>query len=230
LGGTVFELDYIPKAMNYSASIKLTGKRLETLPNFRDAIYSIDTAEEDIIKGSAKNSRLFYNEFYVLKEMDGPHLKLTLRSENNSEAPFGNIQITKAFVLKKEEFVIKYNIKNCGSRAESFIFTPELHLSFLHWTQDALRLFASGSAERIACKHPGPDGTFTALRNVTTLSLQDIKNELIINLGITEPAPLLLSCDVERGLYQSTGIYPVYKTALESGGECAYNICCKFMV
>jgi hypothetical protein len=225
LGGSVFELDYLPTSWNYADTC---GGRLAFADRLLPSSIKLDklnvtttnvgtTNDETTIVGvsDVRNCR---NEYYEPVNLDKVRRSLRLLL-SPAPVPFGNIEIEKKYTLKKDSVCVAYFFVNRGTAAESFQFSPEIDLALGGEGDTFTRFFA--------CKTGQADVPLAQplLRDADGLKIHDIKNEVQITLSANQPFSAKISPvyvpDKETGanLFQALCVMPLVPFSLEPGGK-----------
>jgi hypothetical protein len=241
VGGGIFELDYLPKVWNYLDTC--SGRTA-----FADRLLPSMLALENLEYGAVSGARICRNERYDLADLDKLHRKLRLtlcasplESASPSEmasplelaspselGPFGNIEIGKSYLPKKDAISVGYSFTNRGAAEENFQFAPEIDLA-LPGESDAFTRF-------FACKANQADTPLVPpfLRGVDGIKIHDLKNEVQITLTATRTfdgrvSPVYIP-DGETGvqLYQAFCIMPLFPLSLKPGESCELELTLKF--
>jgi hypothetical protein len=221
LGGGIFELDYLSKAWNY---LNTCGGRLA----FSDRLLPPALKTEKLAPGAVEGARLCHDERYESAELDKVRRKLRLVLRQSPLFPFGNIEIEKTYMLKKDTVCVGYVIINRGTAKETFQFAPEIDLALCGEGDAVTRFFA--------CKDAQADAPLAQplIRGADSLKIHDLKNEVQIILAGTRPfdgkiAPVYIP-DNETGekLFQAFCIMPVLPVTLAPETQWEYEFTLKF--
>jgi hypothetical protein len=242
-GGSLFELDYLPRTWNY---LDTSGGRSafadcflprdfapEELPGFMDS--PLDSSDGSGRSGipeksdSAKAIRFCGNENYELAELDRVRGKVCLRlpvkkpAAVSAKLPFAQIEIEKCFSLKKDTLAVSYSLANRGDAETAFQFAPYIDLSFPGGGGDFVRFFRSrtGSRDIPLSENQGKD--------IETLKIQDLKNEVQIALGASEPFGACVKPVGAGGVCQSNCVIPVVPFSLGPGKSRNLEFTLKFL-
>jgi hypothetical protein len=210
-GGGVFELDYLPSAWNY---LNTVDGRLA----FQDRLLPAGSNAEAIAPGAVEGGRHCRAGRYDASGLDKARRQLTLTLAPDSSLPFGEIEITKTFMLKKDALVVCYRLTNRGRETERFVFAPEIDLSLPGEGSGFARFFALASGVKDA---PVDD---SACRGAEGIKVQDLQNEVQIVLASARSfdariVPLRLAIGGSgEAVYQAACLMPFFALCLESGG------------
>ena len=222
-GAGIFELDYLPSAWNYldTLSPKPAGSRPvgpasgERRSSFVDWLAPEGTLADSAGPDGIASGRFCGSEEYEVYETDRVRRRLSFKLPAKPCLPLGGIEIEKIWQLKKNAIALEYVLRNTEQKHTSFVFCPQLDLSFPGEGETFLRVLAQreGGKECIAF-----DGAVT-IKSTKGLEFQDIKNETLISLEASRVFDArifniraLLSCKEE---YQSTCIMPFFSVSLE---------------
>ncbi|MDR2477910.1 MAG: DUF1926 domain-containing protein [Treponema sp.] len=208
-GGGIFELDYLPKAWNY---LNTCGGRLA----FADRLLPASIKLEELPCGPVAGGRLCRHERYELIDMDKVRRKVSFRLNAAENLPFGSVEIEKTFSLKKDIVTVAYSLCGKSAAKETFLFAPEIDLSFPGEGDCFTRFFVS----RAGGKDTPPSES--VLRGAESLKLQDLKNEVQIILSATQIFDGRIASVRISGLdddcqYQATCVMPLFAVHLENG-------------
>ena len=216
-GAGIFELDYLPAAWNYLDTLSL--QRGERRRAFVDWLAPAGTLADDGGPGGIPSGVFCGGEDYDISETDRVRRRLRFRLPPRANALLGEIEIEKTWQMKKNSIALEYVLRNCETKQVSFVFCPQLDLSFPGEGENFLRVLVQreGGKEGAAF-----DGEVT-IKNTKGLEFQDIKNETLITLETSR------SFDARifhvrtgldgRGEYQSTCIMPFFSVSLEGGDK-----------
>ena len=223
-GAGIFELDYLPKEWNYlDCGSTPYGRRT----SFADIIASPETKTGNLANYSLKKSRFCFNEQYT-PEAQGKKGKscFTLPAAGDA-VPFGNIEIRKCFLLKKDTLTVSYTLKNSGKDTQNFLFIPEINFSFAGTGDEYVRFYTTEKSEgepanlRFEPFIPGGgSGKDTAVDKKTVadnIKILDIKNEVQILLSSVKLFNVCLIPALKNNLYQATRILPGFNIFLQTG-------------
>ena len=215
-GAGIFELDYLPAAWNYLDTLSpeapsLSGRRRA----FVDWLAPAGTLADDASPAGIPSGRFCGGQEYEVSETDRVRRRLCFRLPPKAGMPFGEVEIEKTWQMKKNSIALEYVLKNPEAKQMSFMFCPQLDLSFPGECEAFLRVLAlrDGGKESVAF-----DGAIT-IKNTKGLEFQDIKNEALITLEASRPFDARLF-HVRAGLggreeYQSTCVMPFFSVLLE---------------
>ncbi|GHV92350.1 glycosyl hydrolase [Spirochaetia bacterium] len=237
-GAGIFELDYLPKTWNYLDTFSCQGsdggsggppagnpagsRPVSRRGAFSDRLLPLDISPEDAVLGGGARSagtRFCGAERFELAEMEKARGKVSFTLPGKKDLPFGQIGLEKSYQLRKDTLTVAYTLSNRGTEAAAFQFAPGIDLSFPGEGEDFVRVLKGTTGVK-----PGPDGAFS-VNEAESLKFQDLKNEVVINLGSAKPFdafvfPVRSPCDVGgtlTDLYQSTCIMPLLKVTLNPG-------------
>ena len=219
-GAGMFELDYLPKDWNYldCGSLEKDKKRRTS---FADSLLPFETKIEDIDNSFNEKSRLCFNEEYEALAQDRKGKSCFKLADKGEEIPFGNIEITKCYTLKKDTITVSYNLKNTGSETQNFCFSTEINFSFAGVGDEFVRFYSVDAN--------GKDNiTEQSIEKTETLKIHDVKNEVQILLGSSNSFSGCLLPVHSHGHYQATRILPLFYISLESGKTWTNEFSLKF--
>jgi len=228
-GGSLFELDYIPKAWNY---IDTMGRRRESYVEgdqlvdetsrgaFADRLLHPEITLKDAVAGNFPYSRSCAAERYEEIGTDRQHKELALKKAASNSGFFGGIEIEKRFALKKNEMAVHYVLTNRGSHPERFNFAPEIDLSLAGDEAERQQIGAVSSA---GCSSSCLE--IAEFRNIDSLIVDDIENGVPVFLSSAGPfdvwvVPIRTTCRIGGAIgehYQSTCCMPVKPVILAPG-------------
>jgi hypothetical protein len=220
LGASILELDYLPSAWNYLDTLLPDIVNLnenEKRCSFVDWLAPADTNFTDAGLKGIMGGRCCGSDEYEVSETDRDQRRVTFRLPPKTDRLYGEIEIGKAWQLKKNSIAVEYVLKNTGNKKQAFTFIPSIDLSFPGEDEGFLRIFSiqEGGKESIAL-----DKVPTA-KNAKALEFQDIKNEALITLELNRSFDAQIF-HVRSGFpdseeYQSTCIMPFLPVSLEAG-------------
>ena len=215
-GGGIFELDYLPKEWNYlDCGSGDFGRRTA----FADILLPIDTVvdkHEDII---TKDTRLCFNEHYesIAQDKKG---KLCFKLSASEDLPFGEIEINKCFLLKKDMLTVSYNLINTGKQPLSFTFIPMICFSFVNVTDEFVRFYTVDAN--------GKDVHLDHKFDVDNMKILDVKNEVQILISSAKPFAGNLAPVYNKDYYQAARILPGFSISLKESGSWINEFTIKF--
>jgi hypothetical protein len=216
-GAGIFELDYLPKEWNYlDCGSGDFGRRTA----FADILLPLDTninKHEDVIK---EDARLCFNEQYesIAQDKKGKIcFKLSALGENT---PFGEIEINKCFLLKKDILTVSYNLKNTGNQPQSFKFIPIICFSFVNITDEFVRFYTVDAN--------GKDIHLDREFDADNLKILDVKNEVQILISSAKSFSGNLAPVYNSDFYQAARILPAFSISLKEGGSWINEFTIKF--
>jgi hypothetical protein len=211
-GAGIFELDYMPKTwkyLDYSSAVLQGDVKDSRKIAFADSILPAETKSTGLEKGFPKDARLCFNEEYQALEQNRKGKLCFLLSSSDSNLPFGSIEITKCYMLKKDILTVSYNLKNTGKENHTFNFITEIDFSFAGIGDEFTRFYTVENNEK--------DIPVEKLLNDTdNLKILDVQNEVQIMLRSEKPFSGSLLHVCREGHYQATGILPFFSITLES--------------
>jgi hypothetical protein len=222
-GGGIFELDYLPKTWNYLNSC---GGRLAFTDRLLPAKIKAENLGHDIIDGE----RCCAEESYEPEKLDKVRRKLTLILRPSAPAkslPFGNIEIAKSYMIKKDTVCAGYVMSNRGTAQETFKFAPGIDLALPGEDSTFVRFFT--------CKANQGDTPLSPLllHGADGLKIHDIKNEVQITLSSNRPfdgavLPLHFHDNTGEKLYQAYCVMPLIPVSLGPGESCDIEFTLRF--
>jgi hypothetical protein len=241
-GAAVFELDFMPRSWNYLDTL-LPHETIPRVPGtdpgpaerrmaFTDILAFPGFSSADFVKAgfstqsAEKAGRLRFcgGEVYEVSGINSTRQKADfhLNAAASPVSALHAIEISKTCQLKKDHFLVRYNLTNRGKEKAVFDFVPRIDLAFPGAGDKYLRIYRAGPETRDALF--GGEGELAAAE---TVELHDLESELIISLTCDKPfdahfAPVYASCLVygkEQRSYQSTCVLPVTRISLESGAS-----------
>ena len=223
-GAGVFELDYLPKDCNYldcSSSVLQGGVNETRKISFADFILPAETKISDLEKKIPKNARLCFNEEYQALEQNRKGKSCFLLPSSDSNLPFGSIEITKCYMLKKDVLTVSYNFKNTGKESQTFNFVTEIDFSFAGTGDEFTRFYTIENNEKDIPAEK-------LLQNTDNLKILDVQNEVQIMIRSEKPFSGSLLHVCREGHYRTTGILPLFSVTLESAKTWTNEFTVKF--
>jgi hypothetical protein len=220
-GAGIFELDYLPKELNYldCGSAYSKKRECEKITAFSDIILPPQTKIEDIENSLEKDGILLFNEEYEAIEQDrGGKICFRLASSNT---PFGSLEINKCYTLKKNILSVSYNLKNTGKENMEFCFIPQINFSFTGIGENFVRFYTVESDAKDTPVEKLTD-------NTGTIKILDVKNEVQILLSSSTSFSGNLFPVFKDGFYQATRILPLFSVTLESSKSWTNEFSLKF--
>ena len=210
-GAGIFELDYLPKEWNYlDCGTNEFGRRAA----FADMIVSSDIKIDDLINNlpdflKNEQCRLCFNESYEVIEQEKKG-KLCFKLHAVSEdILFGCIEINKCYLLKKDNIIVSYVLKNTSAEIRKFMFIPKINFSFSGVTAEDVRFYSVDNADK--------DIPVNKLLKSSNLKILDVKNEVQIILASVKDFSGCLVHAFSGEMYQATRILPAFSVSLEPG-------------
>lgn len=242
MGAGIFELDYMPKAWNYLDTCNFYGppvsdnalpaaflKQTETagrLISFADSFLPPGTDSEAFLDGNIKTGRLCAGKQYAVTDHDKVKGKVVFSLAPEEGVPFGDIEITKTFSLKKDTLSVSYTLCNHGADNIEFQFAPCVDLSFPGDGEGFVRIYArkTGSQETPV--------SLPLTYNADGLRILDIKNEAIVVFSSSHTFDVCIKPRYiksgEKALYQSTAFLPVFTITLAAEESWTNDFSLKF--
>ena len=156
-----------------------------------------------------ENRRLCFNETYEVIEQERKG-KLCFKLHSTSEnIPFGCIEINKCYLLKKDNIIVSYVLKNTAKERQDFLFIPEINFSFAGITDEYVRFYSMETADK--------DIPVDKLFNTSNLKILDVVNEVQIILASTKDFSGCMIPAFSNDMYQASRILPSFSVVLESG-------------
>jgi len=216
-GACIFELDYLPKEWNYlDCGSNEYGRRTA----FADILLPYETKTEkpeDII---TEKSRFCFIEQYESIAQDKKGKSCFKLPALGEDMPFGNIEINKCYLIKKDVITVSYNLKNTGKYTQKFKFSPIIYFSFVNVTDEYVRFYA--------IDNNGKDIHLNNKFDAGNLKILDVKNEVQILIGSIRPFSGFLTPVFNNKLYQATIILPVFSISIKSGEAWTNEFSLKF--
>ncbi|MCL2271616.1 MAG: DUF1926 domain-containing protein [Treponema sp.] len=223
-GAGIYELDYMPKEWNYldCGSINTHDKEFcRKRKAFSDVILPSQVKIEEIEKKYPRYSRFLTNEYFESFQQDKKGKVFFKLPASGSEAFFGNIEVIKCYMLKKNTINVSYNLKNTGKEKYDFCFLPEIFFSFADTGEKNVRFLITDSS--------GNDTQIEKqITNTGNLKILDVKNEVQIMLASVNQFSGCIIPVIKEGYYQSSRIMPLFSVSLESGKTWTNDFSLKF--
>ncbi len=226
-GGTIFELDHLPKQWNYLDTMARHGEPyldatavLDRVPRsgFMDFFLPPDYRFGDAPDADPSRGRVGASELYEELEVDRTKQLVALRLQARKKGPFAHVEMVKTYSLCKNVLTVKYSLLNTGDGVERFNFMPRTDLSLADEERAAIfSLQADG--QRVPLSPRGE------VFGAQTCILEDSAHDLAIALAADRPLdwwlyPLKTRCrlnGVVGEYYQSTSIAPLVPVVLAPG-------------
>jgi hypothetical protein len=234
LGGTVFELDYLPKPWNY----------LDTMTRYREVYHPADTphdcyrrssfidhffeADEAIERFDRVKQRErgdFVGGMYEAEAVHKEDHRLVLRRSGFVEQQGERVpvEMRKRFSFDGTRITVQYELENRGSVTLDTLFAPEINLSLPPVSQSKATVIArhaDGSEEDL------PAGA-TVVEDVTALVCRDYVHDLAVDVAAGEALRFwslpvettYLSAGGLRTDYQATCVVPLCPARIEPGSS-----------
>jgi hypothetical protein len=146
-GAGIFELDYLPCAWNYLNTTAPRDGMLAPIGGKRNAFVDwlapAKTLPEDAGSGGIKGGRFCGDEEFEVVETDRVRRKAVFTLPPRSGIPWGDVEITKTWQLKKNCIALEYALKNASAESLSFVFGTSIDLSFPGDGEGFLRIFST---------------------------------------------------------------------------------------
>ena len=231
-GAAIFALDYLPASWNYADIPLPCTEDTEPRRAFVEWFAPEGTHLEDADASGIPGGRFCGNEKYQILETDRTRQRQGFKLPRNPELPFGELELEKTWQLKKNNLTLEYLVRNTATGGKSFVFCPQLDLSFPGENETLLRLFAQrevltevveqGSQSLLSIeKVPFVFGDSVIIRNAIALEFQDILNEALVTLAGSRTFDVKVfhvrSKANAQKEYLSTCIMPFFHIRLEAG-------------
>jgi len=216
-GAGIFELDYLPKEWNYlDCGTDNSYRRIA----FADMFFPESEKFDNLINILPENGRFCLHEQYEEITQDRKGKSCFRLPACADDAPFGNIEIDKCFLLKKENLSVSYLLKNKGKEKINFLFASEIDFSFAGVGDEFVRFYTVDLT--------GKDISIDRLLDTNNLKILDVKNEVQIILISANQFKGCLFPVYRYDMYQATRILPVFSVSLDAGGEWTNEFTLKF--
>ena len=216
-GAGIFEFDYLPKDWNYlDCGSTSDGRRI----SFADIITSADAKIASHTNFSLKKSRFCFNEQYTAEAQEKKGKSCFILPAAGDSIPFGNIEIKKVYLLKKDTLTVSYTLKNTGKNAQSFLFIPEINLSFAGIGDEYVRFYTTEKS--------GKDIAVGMQIDADNIKILDVKNEVQILLTSAKLFGGCLIPALNNNIYQATRILPSFGISLQAGESWANEFSLRF--
>ncbi|MCL2410659.1 MAG: alpha-amylase [Treponema sp.] len=217
-GGSIFELDYLPKEWNYldcgsdSGGIRCTA--------FNDLMVPVDSKQPSMWTDS-NNNRLCFNEQYEAIEQNKKGKLCFKLAASGDEMVFGNIEVNKCYAIKKDTISVSYTLKNTGNEPLKFLFIPEIIFSFAGIGDELVRFYSDDPSG----KNIHYDRQYN---NISGLKILDVKNEVQLLLSSGNTFSVFLSPSFKNELYQATKILPIFSAYIKARESWSSDFSLKF--
>ena len=220
-GAGIFELDYLPAGWNYldtlssggAPGLLAAGSPCQLRRAFVDWLAPPESLVDSAGPQGIPGGRFCGFEEYEVSDTDRVRRRLAFSLPPHEGVPFGEIKIEKTWQLKKSSLVLEYVLRNTGAKQSSFVFCPQIDLSFAGEGEGFLRILAQrgGGKDTIGAG---------SVRDVKELEFQDIKNEALITIEASRAFDARIF-HIRLGLqgreeYQSTCIMPFFSVSLDA--------------
>ncbi|GBU26717.1 alpha-amlyase [Treponema sp. R8-4-B8] len=216
-GACIFELDYLPKEWNYlDCGSNDYGRRA----SFADVLLPFETKTDKPQDVITEKSRLCFIEQYESIAQDKKGKSCFKLPAFGGDMPFGDIEINKCYLIKKDVITVSYNLKNTGKDTQKFKFSPIIYFAFANVTDEYVRFYA--------VDNNGKDIHLSGKFDAGNLKILDVKNEVQILIGSIRPFSGFLTPVFNNDLYQATIILPVFSISLKSNEAWTNEFSLKF--
>lgn len=221
-GGTLFELDNLPKAWNYVECIaKKRGEEEILRKAFQDHFFPLGTEINEFMSSRYTECGDFLNRSYTVVKCDKERGELVLECRGMVKQAKETIPIrlVKKYVFKGNTINLYYSVINTGSTALRVCFGVEVNLSFSEKEQVHV-LWLEGKNRKEVPHEP------TKLLNVVEIVHEDTSCATQIALSTLEPAAVWnwpnecndSSSDVLNTVYLGSCLLPHWQLELPPGG------------
>ncbi len=220
VGGTLFELEYVPAAWNY----------LDTLARHREpyhgdgAGFVFDKYQRKAFidhfflptESIAAFDRMTYGELgpfigrsYSLEDLDRDRNEVLLRATGKVKVKKHEyaVELSKRYSFKKSSIVVRYIIENTSIDPLNVSFGSEINIALESGSLEGAALFSVKDDRRHAI-----DLTRTSVDEIAELAVNDLTNKVAISLSATEPFKLW-SLPVETTSRTLTGTTRAYQSS-----------------
>jgi len=216
-GAGIFELDYLPKEWNYlDCGTDNSNKRIA----FADMLFPESEKFDNLVNILPENGRFCFHEQYeeVTQDRKGKScFKLPVRAD---DVPFANIEISKCYLLKKDNLTVSYILINKGKENQNFLFVPEIDFSFAGVGDEFVRFYTVDLS--------GKDISIDRLLDTNNLKILDVKNEVQIIITSVNQFKGCLFPVYRYDLYQATRILPAFTVTINAGETWSNEFTLKF--
>jgi alpha-amylase len=235
-GGTLFELDYLPKRWNYMDTL---SRYMEYYHSYMEAENGYDwylrksfidhfcEANTDIFSFSKmKYAELgdFINSYYTVENVDKDNFHLTLKRDGNIKIwdTLYPVQIIKRYLFKRNRITVHYTITNNSDTQLVLFFGVELNLALSSNKPEGSRANVVQGKTVIPLIE-----AFQEVNTISSINIEDLLNDVKISIDINTPGSLwvlpveTISQSIEQmdRIYQSTCFMPYWNFALPGGGS-----------
>ena len=212
-GAGIFELDYLPSLWNYLDTMAINRNAWQRSA-FNDWLAPENTGPEQTAPEGIWQGRYCGTEVYETLDIDRVKGRAKFLLPAREKLPWGEIEIEKVWQLKKNTISLEYLLRNTKNQSISFVFSPQIDLSFPGTGERNLRIFSVAEGE----KSPLIFENEKIINDIKSLEFQDIENEAIISLDCSRTYKSRIFHIVQDiGGYQSTCLMPVFPVNLENG-------------
>ncbi|MCL2442439.1 MAG: DUF1926 domain-containing protein [Treponema sp.] len=204
-GASVFELDYMPKDWNYLDCGSYDYGRRSA---FSDILVPNNIKINENENIFTDKSRFCFNELYEAAAHDRKGKSCFKLAAAGNDIPYGDIEINKCYLLKRDVLTVSYSLKNCGKEKQEFQFIPEIDFSFAGIGEEYVRFYTTDTN--------GKDNHISGQFNTDNLKILDVINEVQIIISSVKPFYGCLIAAYKNNLYQATRIIPAFSITLES--------------
>ncbi|MDR0323919.1 MAG: DUF1926 domain-containing protein [Treponema sp.] len=223
-GAGVFELDYLPKNWNYldcGAFSSFGEKNKERRVAFADSLLPAETKVKDIEKSNLKGARLCFNEEFEAIAQEKKGKSCFMLPAADSSQPFGNIEINKCYMLKKDTLTVSYSLRNTGKESLDFCFATEINLSFAGDGEEYARFYNTDNKEK--------DTSLQKItENINNIKILDVINETQILIRSEKDFSCCFAPIFSDGFYQASRMLAFFPITLESGKTWTNEFALKF--
>ncbi|MDR2768718.1 MAG: hypothetical protein LBB82_10385 [Treponema sp.] len=204
LGASLFELDYLPKGLNFLDTFE-TAAPSRRRSAFIDRFFAADYSPAAHAFWELPPDR---RGAYDVSHTDRQKLKAVFTLGAQKQIPFGNFEIKKSYSLEKNVLFLNYEITNRGPARELCAFAPQCDFTLV--PGGTLLFKKTGNEEESVPAGAGET------RRLLSVMMQDHKNSLGLELAAENPCDLFYA--VTGGQEpQSLCLLPLFQLSLEAG-------------
>ncbi|WP_455382973.1 alpha-amylase/4-alpha-glucanotransferase domain-containing protein [Salinispira pacifica] len=222
VGGTLFELDYLPSPFNYldtlarhpegyhNGEIARRGYDLYQRKSFIDHFLDSGTSIDDFDRSNYEERGNFLCTTYEVTSYNRDHHTLVLRAEGSVKSGRTQIPVSihKTYRFRDTSVEVDYSIANTSASHCSLTYAMELNLGFESSGVEHLRMFQT--ADRGKRTEVGPEKQ--NLPGTSQLEYEDLVNGVLVRTAMSRPAGVW-SLPVETVSQSNEGFETFYQSS-----------------